>query len=290
MIGQRNFRARGRAVRRRLPLSVVAPGAVVFGFFLLAGLSPWIAPYHYAEQHLELARQPPGPRFWLGTDEFGRDIFSRLLYGARISLTVALVVELIEVLFGATLGLLAGYFGGRLDNLIMRITDMLFAFPDILLAILITGVLGPSIYNVFLALGLVGWPPMVRLVRSQVLALRNREFVEAARAMGASHAQILRRHLLPHLTGVILVAVTLGMGSVMLAEATLSFLGIGVQPPYPSWGSMIHDAWAFRRSHPIMTLWPAATLALAVTAFNFLGDGLRDWLNTAVPARSALRG
>ena len=139
--------------------------------------------------------------------------------------------------------------------------------------------------NVFIALGLVGWPPMVRLVRSQVLTLRTREFVEAARAMGASHAQILVRHLLPHLSGIILVAVTLGMGSVILAEATLSFLGIGVQPPYPSWGSMIHDAWAFRRSHPIMTLWPAAVLALAVTAFNFLGDGLRDWFDP----RSAIR-
>jgi ABC-type dipeptide/oligopeptide/nickel transport system permease subunit len=243
---------------------------------MLAVLAPWIAPYHYAEQHLELARQPPSARFWLGTDALGRDVFSRLLYGARVSLTVALVVELIEVLFGATLGLLAGYFGGRLDNAIMRLTDMLFAFPDILLAILIMGILGPSIYNVFLALGLVGWPPMVRLVRSQVLSLRSREFVEAARAMGASHAQILWRHLLPHLTGIILVAVSLGMGSVILAEATLSFLGIGVQPPYPSWGSMIHDAWFYRRAHPVMTFFPAATLALAVTAFNFLGDGLRD--------------
>jgi ABC-type dipeptide/oligopeptide/nickel transport system permease subunit len=264
---------------------VIVAGGVIAGLFLLALLAPWIAPYPYAEQHLELAKQPPGSQFWLGTDEFGRDILSRLLYGARISLMVALVVVGIEVLFGATLGLIAGYFGGRLDNAIMRLTDMLFAFPDILLAILITGILGPGILNVFIALGLVGWPPMVRLVRSQVLTLRSREFVEAARAMGASHAQILLRHLLPHLSGIILVAVTLGMGSVILAEATLSFLGIGVQPPYPSWGSMIHDAWAFRRSHPIMTLWPAAILALAVTAFNFLGDGLRDWIDP----RAAIR-
>jgi ABC-type dipeptide/oligopeptide/nickel transport system permease subunit len=252
---------------------------VVAGLFLMALVAPWIAPYHYAEQHLELARQPPGPRFWLGTDEFGRDILSRLLYGARISLTVALVVVTIEVLFGATLGLIAGYFGGRLDNAIMRLTDMLFAFPDILLAILITGILGPGIVNVFIALGLVGWPPMVRLVRSQVLSLRSREFVEAARAMGASHLQILLRHLLPHLAGIIFVAVTLGIGSVILAEATLSFLGIGVQPPYPSWGSMINAAWEYRRSNPLMTLWPAALLALAVTAFNFLGDGLSDWFD-----------
>lgn len=256
--------------------------------FLIALLAPWIAPYAYSEQHLELAKQPPGPRFWLGTDEYGRDILSRLLYGARISLTVALVVVAIEVLVGATLGLIAGYFGGRIDNAIMRLTDMFFAFPDILLAILITGILGPGLINVFIALGLVGWPPMVRLVRSQVLSLRAREFVEAARAMGASHARIVLRHVLPHLAGIILVAATLGMGSMMLAEATLSFLGIGVQPPYPSWGSMIHDAWAFRRSHPIMTLWPAALLALAVTAFNFLGDGLRDWLDPRSTGTEAL--
>jgi peptide/nickel transport system permease protein len=259
----------------RWPLVAIS-GSIVAVLFAIALLAPVLAPYHYAEQHLELAKQPPGPRFWLGTDEFGRDILSRLLYGARISLMVALVVVTIEIVFGATLGLLAGYFGGRLDSVIMRVTDMMFAFPDILLAILITSILGPSIVNVFIALGLVGWPGMVRLVRSQVLSLRTREFVEAARAMGASHAQILRRHILPHLTGIVVVAATIGIGGVILAEATLSFLGIGVQPPYPSWGSMIHDAWAFRRAHPIMTVWPAATLALAVTAFNFLGDGLRD--------------
>jgi oligopeptide transport system permease protein len=265
--------------RRRIPFVTVGAGVVVLLMFVVALLAPWIAPYHYAVQHLELAKQPPGPRFWLGTDEYGRDILSRLLYGARVSLTVALVVEAIELAFGATLGLLAGYFGGRVDTVIMRLTDMTFAFPDILLAILITSILGPSVVNVFIALGLVGWPGMVRLVRSQVLSLRTREFVDAARAMGASHGQIIRRHLLPHVAGVVVVAVTLGIGWVILAEATLSFLGIGVQPPYPSWGSMIHDAWAFRRAHPIMTLWPAATLALAVTAFNFLGDGLRDLLD-----------
>jgi ABC-type dipeptide/oligopeptide/nickel transport system permease subunit len=259
--------------------ALLLPGAVILLLGVAALLAPQIAPYHYAQQNLDLRLAPPGPRHWLGTDDVGRDILSRLLYGARVSLTVALVVEAIELLFGATLGMLAGYFGGKLDSAIMRLTDMMFAFPDILLAILITSILGPSLFNVFLALALVGWPGMVRLVRSQVLRLREEEFVQAARAMGASHARILLRHLLPNVLGTVVVAATVGMGWVILAESTLSFLGIGVQPPYPSWGSMIHSAWEFRRANPLMTLWPAATLALAVTAFNFLGDALRDRLD-----------
>ena len=262
-----------------LPPAFLFPAAIVLLLIAVVLLAPVLAPYHYARQNLELRQLPPGPGHWLGTDELGRDILSRLLYGARVSLTVAVVVEVIELLFGATLGLLAGYFGGWLDTVIMRLTDMTFAFPDILLAILITAILGPSLFNVFLALALVGWPGMVRLVRSQVLRLREEEFVLAAQAAGAGHVRILARHLLPNVLGVMVVAATVGMGGVILAESTLSFLGIGVQPPYPSWGSMIQAAWLYRRSNPLMTLWPAAALALTVTSFNFLGDGLRDWLD-----------
>src|SRR5215211_4586219 len=266
--------SRKRRLLARLPsVFSLLPAAIILLLFAAALLAPQIAPYHYAQQNLDLRLAPPGPRHWLGTDDVGRDILSRLLYGARVSLTVALVVEAIELLFGATLGMLAGYFGGKLDSAIMRLTDMMFAFPDILLAILITSILGPSLFNVFLALALVGWPGMVRLVRSQVLRLREEEFIHAARAMGASHARILVRHLLPNALGTMIVAATVGMGWVILAESTLSFLGIGVQPPFPSWGSMIQSAWLWRRANPLMTLWPAATLAMAVTAFNFLGDG-----------------
>jgi ABC-type dipeptide/oligopeptide/nickel transport system permease subunit len=260
--------------------------AVVLLLCIVAAAAPWIAPYHYAEQYLEQAKQPPGAKFWLGTDAVGRDIFSRLVYGAQVSLRVALVVVTIELLLGATLGMLAGYYGGALDALLMRVTDMMFAFPDILLAILITSILGPSETNVFLVLGLVGWPGMARLVRSQALGLREREFVTAARAMGARGPFIILRHLLPNTLGLMIVAVTVGVGTVILAEATLSFLGIGVQPPRPSWGSMIRDAWEHRRAYPLMTLWPAASLALAVTAFNFLGDGLRDMLDPKSGARA----
>lgn len=252
---------------------------VVLLFVTLSLLAPWIAPYEYNEQLRDLTFAAPSAQHWFGTDDLGRDVWTRILYGGRISLTVAVVVELVELLFGVTLGLLAGYRGGWLDNLIMRVADMMFAFPDILLAILITGVLGPSIRNVFLALALVGWPQMVRLVRGQALALRGMEYVQSAQAMGASDARILIRHLLPNLMGPIVVAATVGIGSVILAEATLSFLGLGVQPPYPSWGSMINEAWEHRRSAPILTLWPAGMLALTVAAFNFFGDGLRDWLD-----------
>ncbi|MBM3457677.1 MAG: ABC transporter permease [Armatimonadetes bacterium] len=260
-------------------LSSILAALFLLGSLLAALFAPRLAPHDFARQSLSNRLQPPGRRHPLGTDEFGRDVASRLLFGARVSLTVALTVEAVELLFGLTLGMLAGLRGGRLDQFVMRITDLMFAFPDILLAILITGVLGKSLFNVFLALALVGWPGMVRLVRAQTLALRGKEFVEAARAAGASELRILLRHILPNLLGPVLVAATVGMGAIVLAESTLSFLGLGIQEPQPSWGSMINQAWKLRRSDPMLTVYPAALLALTIMAFNFLGDGLRDWLD-----------
>jgi ABC-type dipeptide/oligopeptide/nickel transport system permease subunit len=258
---------------------VVASMAVIVALVVLAVFAPQVA--RYAPDAVDPAArlQGPGERHWLGTDDLGRDVFSRLLFGARVSLSIAVGVMAIELLFGVALGLAAGYYGGRLDTLIMRVADMMFAFPDILLAILITGILGKQMGFVFLALALVGWPGMVRLVRGQTLAVREQEFVQAARALGASHLRIMVRHLLPNIAGPVLVAVTVGTAGVMLAEATLSFLGLGVQPPHPSWGSMIQFAWEYRRAQPWQVVWPALTLATAVTALNFLGDGLRDWLD-----------
>lgn len=245
----------------------------------LALFAPWLAPHSFDDQNLADRLQPPGAGHLLGTDEFGRDVLSRIIYGARVSLLIAFVVVGIELLIGLTLGLAAGYLGGRLDGVVMRATDVMFAFPDILLAILITGLLGKNIFNVFLALALVGWPATVRLVRGQALGLRSREFVLAAQACGASTARILTRHLLPNLMGPVVAAATVSMGAVVLAESTLSFLGLGIQEPYPSWGSMINHAWKFRRSNPSLTLYPAVCLAATIMAFNFLGDGLRDWLD-----------
>jgi peptide/nickel transport system permease protein len=247
--------------------------------FVTALFAERLAPHPFAASDLTQALQPPGPGHPLGTDPFGRDVLSRLIYGARISLTVALSVEGVELLFGLTLGMLAGLKGGWLDNLVMRVTDLMFAFPDILLAILITGTLGKNLTNVFIALALVGWPGMVRLVRSQVLSLREKEFVQAARAAGASDGWIMLRHLLPNIIGPVIVAATVGMGAIVLAESTLSFLGLGIQEPRPSWGSMVSKGWALRRSDPMLTVYPALCLAGTIMAFNFLGDGLRDWLD-----------
>jgi len=262
---------------RRLTTATAALALAVLVFVAL--FANFLAPHDYARQDRGAAFRAPSREYPLGTDNFGRDVLSRLIYGARVSLAVAVGVEGVELLFGLSLGMLAGLKGGRLDNAVMRATDVMFAFPDILLAILITGTLGKSLVNVFLALALVGWPGMVRLVRSQVLTLRDREFVEAARAMGASDGRIMFRHLLPNVVGPVIVAATVGMGAIVLAESTLSFLGLGIQPPFPSWGSMINDYWRYRRSNPMLTVYPALCLAGTIMAFNFLGDGLRDWLD-----------
>ncbi len=264
-------------------------GTVVAVMVLLALFAPLIAPYPYDAYDLGPGRQNLGPTadHWLGTDDLGRDILSRLLTGARVSLAVGLGVELFDLVVGTLLGLVSGFYRGRLDTLLMRFTDVMFAFPDLLLAIFIAGLLlgDPSrnpVYSflaVFVALAVVSWPNLARIVRGQTLALREREFVEAARAMGASDGRILFRHLLPNLLGPVVVAVTTGMASMVLAESTLSFLGIGVQPPFPSWGSMINDGRSRLLSNPTQVFFPAGALALTVLGFNFLGDGLRDRLD-----------
>lgn len=253
---------------------------------LIALFANVLAPYPFAEQKLMDRMQGPSAAHRLGTDDLGRDILSRLIYGARISLSVAVLVELVVVGIGVTVGLIAGFFGGWAETILMRITDTLLAFPDVLLAILLLGTLGAaaskpevSLLLVVMSLGITGWPPLARLVRGQVLSLRKREFVEAAIAMGASNGRILLKHILPNLLSPIIVAVTVDAAGVILAEATLSFLGIGVQRPFPSWGRMINDALDYYRSEPRLLIGPALCLSLTVIALNFLGDGLRDALD-----------
>ncbi|MBB6053178.1 ABC transporter permease [Armatimonas rosea] len=253
---------------------------------LIALFANVLAPYPFAEQKLADRMQGPSAAHRLGTDDLGRDVLSRLIYGARISLSVAVLVELVVVGIGVTVGLIAGFFGGWAETLLMRLTDTLLAFPDVLLAILLLGTLGAaaskpevSLFLVVMSLGITGWPPLARLVRGQVLSLRKREFVEAAIAMGASNGRILLRHILPNLLSPIIVAVTVDAAGVILSEATLSFLGIGVQRPFPSWGRMINDALDYYRSEPRLVVWPAVCLSLTVIALNFLGDGLRDALD-----------
>jgi ABC-type dipeptide/oligopeptide/nickel transport systems, permease components len=276
---------------KRLCANPLALGSlIVLGLIVLVALfAPLIAPYPFNAQDLPNKLQAPSAQYRLGTDDLGRDTLSRLIYGARISLMVALSVETFVVIIGLTVGLTAGFLGGWVDTGLMRFTDVILAFPDVLLAILLLGTLGTadfvkqnplsSIALVILALGVTGWPPLARLVRGQVLTLRKREFVEAARALGATNGRIILKHLLPNLLSPVLVAVTVDAAGVILAEATLSFLGIGVQRPYPSWGRMINEALDYYRSQPRLLILPSAFLATTVLALNFLGDGLRDALD-----------
>ena len=267
--------------RRARRLRNLAIGSVLVGALVLtAVLAPVIAPFDpVRDADLSNYLRPPAAPFLLGTDTFGRDVFSRMIYGARISLGVGIAVQASALAIGVTLGLLAGYFGGRVDQLIMRLTEVVFAFPGLLFAIAIMAVIGPSLYNVFLALGLVSWTSLARVVRGQVLSLKEEEYVDAARAVGASNARIIARHILPNTLAAVTVLVTLGIGGAILAEAGLSFLGLGAQPPEPSWGSMLSAGRDYLLQAPWLSLYPGLAIFLTVMGFNLLGDGIRDLLD-----------
>jgi len=277
-----------RETWQRIAANKIAFASIIFLALLIlaAAFVPMLLPFGYEQQLPDSRLLPPGGKHILGTDDLGRDILTRVLVGARISLMVAVSVECVVVFLGLTVGLIAGYRGGWIDSLLMRITDVLLAFPDVLLAILLLGTLGAtssrpetSAMLVVVSLGVTGWPPLARLVRGQVVALRQREFVDAARSIGSGHGRILLHHILPNLVSPIIVAVTVDAAGVILAEATLSYLGIGVQRPMPSWGRMINDALDYYKSEPRLVIVPATMLSLTVIALNFLGDGLRDALD-----------
>ena len=261
----------------RHPLAVSA--LVVLAIFAIAGiLAPWVAPYDPAALHLEQRLLPPSIHFLLGTDELGRDIFSRILFGARLSLTVAITVVACSLLLGGTVGAVAGYYGGWRDAVLnVYVINAFMAMPGILLAIAFVAFLGPGLRNIVLALTLSGWVNYARLVRAQVMAARDLEYVEAARSLGAGDFRILMRHILPNIAQPIIIQAALGMAAAVLAEATLSFLGLGVPPPTASWGSMLNDARAHLFDAPHTVLAPAIAVMLCVLAFSFLGDALRDW-------------
>lgn len=267
--------------RRARRLRNLAIGGVLVGVLVLAAaLAPVIAPFDpVRDADLNNYLRPPGAPFALGTDTFGRDVLSRVIYGARVSLGVGIAVQASALVIGVTLGLLAGFFGGRVDQLIMRLTEVVFAFPGLLFAIAIMAVIGPSLYNVFLALGLVSWTSLARVVRGQVLSLKEQEYVEAARAVGASNARIIARHILPNTLAAVVVLVTLGIGGAILAEAGLSFLGLGAQPPQPSWGSMLSAGRDYLLQAPWLSVYPGLAIFLTVMGFNLLGDGIRDLLD-----------
>ncbi len=271
-----------RLIWRRLRLNRSAfIGMVIVGALVaVAASAPWVAPHNPIQTDLTRALLPPGSSgFLLGTDNLGRDVLSRIIWGSRISLTVGLAVQGSTLIIGTFLGLLSGFYGGRVDDGISSLTSIMFAFPRFLFALTIMAVLGTSLYNVFIALGVVGWPTVCRLVRGETLSLRAKDFVEAARASGAADLRIMMRHILPNTLGPIIVVATLGVAGAILAEASLSFLGLGVQPPTPSWGSMLSRGRAYVWTAPWLTFFPGLAISAAVLGLNLLGDGLRDALD-----------
>lgn len=260
-------------------------GLILVVVVLAAGvLAPVLTPYQPNEIQMEAALQPPSRAHWLGTDTFGRDIASRLLYGARFSLEVSVLSRLIAIALGTVLGLCAGYFGGKLENVIMRLADVTLAYPGLLLLIAVMAAVGPSKVALFVALGVVGWANVARLVRSQVLSLKEREFVVAVRSLGAGHFKVIFQHLLPNCVTQLIVIFSMGLGAAIMAESSMSFLGLGVQPPNASWGSMISSGLDFLRTAPWLSLAPGVVITLTVLGFNLLGDALRDLLDPKLGA------
>ncbi len=264
------------AAGRWLTRDPLAAAAAVFLAVLLAlaVLAATLTGYAYDQQDLNHPFRGPGGGHLLGTDQYGRDLLTRLLFGARVSLTVGLTAVAIEALAGLACGVAAGFYGGRVDAVLMRIVDVLIAFPTLLLAILITGIFGPSLVNLVLALALTASPGTARTIRSGVVGLREREFVEATRSLGASSVRILLRHVVPNVMDLLVVRATLDVSILILAESTLSFIGIGVQPPRPSWGLMISDGFKYLGSQPELVIIPAAALSMTVASLNLLGESL----------------
>ena len=261
------------------PLAVIGVSLLVL-FVAMALLASAAAPYDPAAIDLSHRLLSPSHAHWFGTDELGRDVFSRILYGARISLIVAISVVAISLSLGMLIGGLAGYYGGWVDTALnIFVMNAFLALPGILLAIAFVAFLGPGLFNLVLALSISGWVGYARLVRAQVLAVREREFVEAARALGAGDVRIFIRHIVPNIVQPILVQAAIGMAGAVLAEATLSFLGLGIPAPAPSWGSMLNDARSHLFDSPHLVIFPATAVMLAVLSFNFIGDGLRDLLD-----------
>jgi peptide/nickel transport system permease protein len=269
-----------RAVRRLVKRRGAMVGAVVVLFFVVVAVAaPLIAPYEPVATSWSAVRKPPSLEHWFGTDEIGRDVLSRVIFGARASLLAGVISVCISLACGVPIGLVSGYVGGFLDGLLMRITDALLACPFLILAIALAAFLGPSLTNAMIAIGISAMPAFIRLTRAQVLNAKVEDYVEAARAVGNPHRRIVLRHILPNILAPIMVQATLAIAAAIIAEASLSFLGLGQQPPAPSWGSMLNAAKNFLDQAPWMAIWPGAAIFSVVLAFNLFGDGLRDALD-----------
>jgi oligopeptide transport system permease protein len=248
-------------------------------FIVIAIFTPWLAPYNYDTQNLDLGATPPSTDHWLGTDIFGRDLMTQIMYGGRISLAVGFVATAVALLIGVTWGAIAGYVGGRIDAVMMRLVDIMYALPFMIFIVLLMVVFGRNMLLLFLAIGAVEWLTMARIMRGQVQSLRQQEFVEAAISLGLPPSTIIRRHLIPNALGPIIVYTTLTIPSVMLLEAFLSFLGLGIQPPMCSWGLLISYGVETMEEYPWLLIFPGMMLSLTLFSLNFLGDGLRDALD-----------
>jgi oligopeptide transport system permease protein len=265
-----------RLLRNKLALF----GAIFIGLeILVVILTPWIAPYGFETQNLELTLAKPSLVHWFGTDSLGRDLFTRILYGGRISITVGLLASLVSVLVGVVYGAVSGFVGGKTDNLMMRFVDILYALPFIFLVIILMVYFGRNILLLFIALGLTQWLTMARIVRGQVISLKQKEFVEAAKSVGVKTSRIILKHLIPNALGPVIVYLTLTVPSVILEEAFLSFLGLGVQAPMASWGTLISSGVEVMEIAPWVLFFPALMLSVTLFSLNFLGDGLRDALD-----------
>ena len=268
------------ALSRLLKNKAAVGGAVILVILIiLAILAPFIAPYPYAYQDLDLGASPPSSLHWLGTDVLGRDLLSRILYGARISLLVGFIATTVALIIGVSWGIIAGYFGGKIDSVMMRIVDILYGLPFIIFIILLMVIFGRNLWLLFLAIGAIEWLTMARIVRAQVLTLKNQEFVLAAQAMGVSNFAMFKRHLLPNILGPIAVYATLTIPQVMLLESFLSFLGLGIQPPMSSWGTLIKDGVESMEEYSWLLIYPGLTFTITLFSLNFFGDGLRDALD-----------
>lgn len=254
-------------------------GAVVVLLFAISLLAPWLTPYHPSAINAWEVLQPPTWQHWFGTDELGRDVLARVLYGARISLKVGFVAVGIAVLLGAIVGLLAGYYGGWLDTLLMRLVDIMLCFPSFFLILAVIAFLQPSIWIIMAVIGLTGWMGVARLVRAEVLTIREMEYILAARCIGCSDLRIMTRHILPNALSPVLVAATLGVAGAILTESALSFLGIGVQPPTPSWGNILTSGKDYIEFAWWLSLFPGLAILITVLSYNLLGEGIRDALD-----------
>ena len=265
-----------RLLRNRLALLGLV---VVAALCLLAIFADFLAPYSYTKTNFSRLNEPPSRDYPMGTDQIGRDLLSRMIYGARVSMLVGLGAQVIIVLIGVPIGALSGWFGGRVDLVLMRLVDVMYAFPNLLFVILVMSMLGAGLMNIFIAIGLTGWVGIARQTRAQVLAVKEKEFVDGARGLGAGFGRLLVRHVLPNSLTPIVVAVTFGIPQAIFTEAALSFIGVGINPPTPSWGQMVGEGQQYLRTYWHLCVFPAIAIALTMLSFTFVGDGVRDALD-----------